>query len=826
MTGKNKGTAKLTINLKLNKEIAGSNKYKFKLKVRVKKKKPVSTAKPTNEPVTTSEPVPTPTPIIHASKISLSQSVSCVTGSVVVLSAQLAPNNSNDTVTWRSKNADIATVWGVENNDISKYADENGNVYDTNKAAAAIGSSVSMAVNGVAYAIVYGVSVGVTDIIASTNGITTTCSVTVDEKKVIPKLLDVNQKSADTVELVFDGDTGMATTPITKDQITVNRLNDSGVAEYTMKTNNIKTSNDGTVISLQISGNFQDKKKYQFVYENSIIEKVMSCGPVKGIALSTAMAEVNIATPVNYVLLDDQGIDVTAAHKLDSECHLTGEGDGILDNTRPSKTIILFDNVGDKADVTVSWQDPDNSGAKPVEATGTITCVEATTRKGTPRFKTGLLDGYKDWGDIENEYVTKFYTGIDDTVIQAKVDTTHDFWFCAVGDDNHVIKYDDYTVFPSNDELALAECEGHGRFVKITLSCLKQGSLSINVKGTFNGKDAFYTVPVTISPKPTLENISISSAADIMTNAMEKDYANELSLSLTGANNEPITLGKDYHAQWEVVHTPDGVGGFPANEEKIYLTYDKDSASLASFHALGLKAGQYTVKATVTSMLDDKQMSSQKTITVEDVYGLKFEKGDKCYQGKASIISGSVTYEFDSAQGKEFVEAGIAPDMDMEIHLNAFNKNKKFLGYVRGIDSLTIGTAACPGYPTADSTHFFKPTEETSIQHLETTVQHAGKYCKIDNDPETQTSTAYLFNLSQNGYSSTHDDTYGITPSISLKYTAHELPGTDTPNIPAVVEGKPEYDTYMAQSDATTIVRMKIYMAIINMQNGILLCLR
>ncbi|MBO4396258.1 MAG: hypothetical protein J5819_07930, partial [Eubacterium sp.] len=652
--GKKKGDTKVTFDLRLKKKVNGKKKYKLTLKVHVKNAGPAPTSQPTAKPTATA--VPTEEPLIPATGITLSGAETCATGEAVRVEAALTPENSNDEVTWSSSNTSVATIWSEDEE--TKYLDADAIVIDPAVAAAATGPSTSVAANGMTYAWVYGVSYGETTITAKTGNHIAQWKVTVAEPDNTPILLNVNQVTANKVELEFDRDTNELENPITKGQIEINELNDEKQEVQAMPVNNIKVSEDGTIITVQVAGFFIDKKNYRFKYAKTAVEKVMSCGPVIGVSVTTSMAEVNIATPIQFMLLDANGIDVTEAHKLDKECSIDSKGDGMLENNRASKSTIKFEKVGDRSDVTVSWKDPDKTDAKEIEGKATIICVGAKARTGTPRFK-GIESGTKDWGG--DEKVARFYVGEDSKVITVREDGTNSkIWFCVEGDDGNIINYDEYSIKSSNDRVMdTVSCEGHGRYAQMKITGVKAGSANIVVKAVFNGKASTYVIPVVVKKKPTIKKIELNQSNATLTNAMENAYAGSLAADVIDSEGGYM-LEKDFSIEWKVIGTPNGTRDVALFDEGINGNdpINKSHGTSITFSAGGLKKGNYTIKATATSAVDGKQVFAQKTFKVEDVYNLSWEgnPNPNCKNGKAVVTSGAIIYE---VAAPKFVEEDV-----------------------------------------------------------------------------------------------------------------------------------------------------------------------
>ena len=809
VTGKKKGSTKVITNLKLKKKVGGKKKYKLTTKVTVKAAEPAPTEAPAPTVAPTTGPAATATPVVPGQGIKMLQTTATVTtGFAVTLTAELTPSTSNDTVTWSSQNTAFATVAAAQS--------ASGVAADVAKAST--GSSAAAAVNGKAYATVYGVAEGSTIITAKVGNYTATCNVTVSKNIITAKLLDVKETKTDTVELTFDIDTRTSTTPITKDQIEISELDANKKAVNTKTVNKLTPSADGKILTAQISGHFDDQKVYSFTYNKVTIEKTMLDGKVTGGSILTASAEVNTDTPIEFILLDANGIDVTPSHVLDQEVAVESTGSGVLTATRASKASIKFENVGDKAEITITHTDKTVTPEKATTFKGTITCVKATAKVGKGRFK-DATDGLKNWGDSSTEkknQSAKFYKGTDATVINVESGSEKLIWFCA-DKDGSIIKYDSYEVTTANDMRAtVEEVTSHGRFVAINVKGQSQtGSVNLNVKATSNGVATPYVIPVNVRAAAAPKKAEIKASRTKLTNAQDIDYYSKVEVTVYDQYGNKLTAGTDYSVDWNIDKRPDLSKDNPSTAMVLSPTAmttwsttglnDKvinDSTGAVYVYAPFAKASSsYAIKATITCT-DGTKFTPAQTLQVVDAF-----KMDTTKEGNANQVTTGFAFKYEleaSASTVDISKCGTTGYANPTVRLAALD-GTNFIGYVRYDGAGTYSIGSYDGIAKS-----VEPlAAKNAIQNIDVDVNFAGKV--VDNNASkatgwtTPTDTVVLYGASGIDARTKHTaTTCGAFVTLDVADEDQFGKGVD------LVQNKADYDPVYAQADKTATVKFTV----------------
>ena len=556
LTGKKKGTSTVTVKVTLKKAVAGKKSYTLKYKATVKK----ATTTPVVEEVKTEA-------------ISLDVATATVVeGQTVTLVATKTPVNSTQDIEWSSDKPEIATV-----------------------------------VNGV----VTGVKAGEAVITAKSGDASATCTVTVTAAEVIAKLTDAKQTKANEVQLTFDVD---ATKLVNKDDIKVER------ADGTMTTpvNKITFSADGKTADIVLASALADKTDYKVSYKDSTSSFTASVGEVASIVIHTAQAEQNVKTPIEFSLMDANGVDVTAAQKVDETVRVELEGSySSAELATPSKAAVTMATKGDKATVTITY----NSNAKDaqdVKATGEIVCVDAKAVVGTKLFAQTTSTNAK-------SECAKFYNGLSDTTVTAAEGKDgKPVYFCVKDANGDVISYDEYSVESSNDDVMSASTDKTtGRYAKITVHGNTVGSATLNVKAIKNGVPSYYTIPATVTKSAEATNVTISLDRNKMSNAYDEEYFGTVTVKAVDAagNEVPST---------EYTSLEVKIGGDKDYSESKYIdSYApvKQGFDLTGtkYTAYGAKAGSYPIKAVLTKK-DGKTVERTLNVSVtalpKDAYGV------------------------------------------------------------------------------------------------------------------------------------------------------------------------------------------------------------
>lgn len=283
--------------------------------------------------------------------------------------------------------------------------------------------------------------------------------------------------------------------------------------------------------------NFTNGTAYKISCKDKTLDLTAKVGEVVRIAINTASAEQNVETPIDFTLFDAEGIDVTPAASLDTTCYVTIDGSySAASLDRASRATITMSAVGDKADVTITYNN-NNVGAQDVKATQTITCVDAKAVLGTKLFTSESDTVYIN----KESNCAKFYLNLSDTSVTVSEGGSSTVYFCAKDSKGDVISYDSYEVESSNDDVASSSMPmATGKFAMIEVNGNTIGNATLNVKATKNGKDTYYTVPVTVVKEAELASMRVSVSKPTMSDVNDPDYTGAVIAELYDKNGNRI----------------------------------------------------------------------------------------------------------------------------------------------------------------------------------------------------------------------------------------------------------------------------------------------
>lgn len=302
-----------------------------------------------------------------------------------------------------------------------------------------------------------------------------------------------------------------------------------------MAVKSVEYSADGKSAVVTLFGNFINDSVYKVSCKDTTVELAAKVGAVSRIDIHTASAEQNIETPIEFALVDADGIDVTPSISLDTTCFVTVTGDYSAANTgKASKASITMNKIGATADVTVTYNS-NVTGAADVTATQTVNCVDTKATQGTKLFVNDNKVNSK-------SNCAKFYLGLSSSEVSVEVGGyTNDVYFCAKDSKGDVISYDNYEVESSNDDVASATTTvSTGKYAKLTVNGNTVGSTQLNIKATKNGKDMYYTIPVKVTSKAEAASMTVSIDRPTMSDVDDPDYAGTIKATLLDKNGDPV----------------------------------------------------------------------------------------------------------------------------------------------------------------------------------------------------------------------------------------------------------------------------------------------
>ena len=409
-------------------------------------------------------------------------------GATTTLKTATAPKNA--TVTFKSSDDTIATV------------DEKG--------------------------VVTGVKAGKVTITATAGKASKDIEITVTDT--VAKLATIKQTASNAFIATFTADASK----VTKDDVKVAATD--GSSELAVKS--VELSADKLSANVTVYNSFADGKEYTVTCNDSAQAFTASVGEVTNVTVKTTEAQLNVKTPISFVLTDANGIDVTPAVDLKAKCNITVEGNySTAEIGDASEAYITMTNEGDAAKVTVSY----DNGAKdftPVAGSGEIKCVKAEAIKADALFTTS-----KDTNDKSK--CAKFYLGLSDKSVAVEEDgSAKDVYFCAKDETGKVVSYDKYEVQSSNEDCVTATVStDNGKYAVLSVSGNTVGSASLTVTTSKNGAVKTFVIPVTVTKKDVAVKMTVDVSRRTMSNAVDYEYNAKVSAQLYDAAGNPINDG-------------------------------------------------------------------------------------------------------------------------------------------------------------------------------------------------------------------------------------------------------------------------------------------
>lgn len=404
------------------------------------------------------------------------------------------------------------------------------------KAAKLTCTSSDEAVATVKDGVVTGVKAGKATItVTSDYGKTIKKDVTV--KDTVAQLTAVKQTASNAFTATFSAD---ASKTITKDDFKV--VATDGSQEIAVKS--LAFAADGKSADVTLFKNFTDKTAYKITCKTAESTLTAEIGDVTKVEITTASAQLNVETPVEFKLKNANGIDITPAADADAHCTVEITGDYAACSTAtPSKATITMNEVGKTADVTVTYNS-NKAGAQAVSATAKILCVEAVARDGGKIFT--VNPGTRKLKNDPDNKSAKFYLpGIASDSAKVAIDKIAQVYFCATDEKNaaKVISYDSYEVESANDAIASATVDSSyaaGKYAIIKISGNSVGSTQLNVTAKVNGKASKYTIPVTVYDPLKAATIDVTLDRTQMSNVKDDEYYGKLTAKLLDENKNEV----------------------------------------------------------------------------------------------------------------------------------------------------------------------------------------------------------------------------------------------------------------------------------------------
>ncbi len=494
-----------------------------------------------------------------------------------------------------------------------------------------------------------------------------TAKTTVTVKAVVAELSAVKQTASNAFTATFTAD---ASKTFTKEDIKVSSVD--GAAEFAVKT--VEYSADGLTAKVTLFNNFTNATAYKVTCGEKNFEFTAQVGEVSRVVINTASAEKNVETSIDFTLFDAAGIDVTPSVALDTTCYVTINGSySAASIDKPSKATITMDTVGDKADVTVTYNS-NVAGAQDISATQTITCTDPKAVQGTKLF-------YQTDSENAKSQCAKFYLGLSSDTVTVTEGNNGTVYFCARDAKDGVISYDEYNVESSNDAIASASMtENSGKFAEISVSGNTIGNATLNVRATKNGKDTFYTIPVTVIKEAELASMTVTADKTTMSNVKDSEYAGTLTINLLDQKGQKMS---SCNVECELVETSLA----PKLDVDSFAVNVAPGVYKATYRAVDAAEGRFTIKVTAADNRTGKTIERRVGINVKDINTIA--------QNAAAKREGlKLTYQIELDNKTVDLNPSDTWDDSVTAKLYA-TYNGMFAGYVRSTSgsSISIGDA-------------------------------------------------------------------------------------------------------------------------------------
>lgn len=494
----------------------------------------------------------------------------------------------------------------------------------------------------------------------------------------VAKLSTVTQKASNAFDVTFTADASKAAN---KDNVKVAAA-DATASEMSVKS--VEFSKDGLTAHVTLFNNLKDGVAYNVTYDSVTVPFTAKVGEVATVAIKTASAEKDVATKIEFTLLDANGIDVTPSVSVDTTCLVTANGTFTgSDFVKASKATITMGKVGDTADVTVTYNS-NKTGAQDVVATQKITCVANTATVGGAVF-------YQTASDVNtNSTCGRFYNNKKSTIATAKLNGTSDpVYFCATDNNGDAINYDSYTVESANESIALATTDAAkcGKYAQISLTGISAGKTQINITAEKNGVATYYTIPVEAKKAGVATSMKVSVKYSTMSDVNDTEYVNVIEAQLYDKDGNKVDGTYNYNLITK-----------PATGDPI---------------ALGTST---TNKVTATAIKANPQTYTIQVDGADNVDGTKFTKNVSFTVKKLDTskpLSLSYQVEISDNFKSKISPYTVASNAAVTTKLYA-TSNGLFAGYVRS-------TSATPAY-VADGN--VKATTATAISDLSVAVKY------------------------------------------------------------------------------------------------------
>ena len=382
----------------------------------------------------------------------------------------------------------------------------------------------------------------------------------------------VKQTAANKIELTYSGD--MRQLREVGDFTVKNTVGSSVVVK------SMAFSEEGKKVTLTLHSYLKDGTTYTVSDEDDELSFVASVGTPVELKILTQKATVGKETPLECVLYDQKGIDVTEVYAGTIEYKAEVMNGYVKDGNK-----LYMTEVGKTATVTASYVNQANGNLK-LESTAVVMCVAAEISNET------------------NFTLTKTTTAPDYTASSYKdnrkvsIGSKYYAHFRALDTDKSEIAYTSVKYESSDPDTMIITASGQ-------VTPIKSGTVKVIVTAVYAGEEYVYSYDVTIAEAPYLKTVRLSTDSVKISNVYNTEYCRYIAVTAFDQYGENYPLASETAA-------------FTDNNtyKQNLVTYDTASDRII-VKASAAVPGTYSYTLTVTA--DGKKASAAFNVVVATV---------------------------------------------------------------------------------------------------------------------------------------------------------------------------------------------------------------
>ena len=376
---------------------------------------------------------------------------------------------------------------------------------------------------------------------------------------VVTSMTGVAQTAANKIVAVYSGN---AKNLVKKENFTIRN---SAGAKIEVK--DAEFSSDGTQVTLTTYDLLKDRMSYTITDGQASNVFTASVGRPVMLRVLTTEVTVGKETPIEYVLSDENGVDVQAAYP--GEYTYTEK---ITNGYRTKDNKIYMTSVGDTGTVTIEYKSSTDPTLM-LTGTGTFVCVAANT-SGETNLTLTATEAVPNYGAFDYKDNRNVASG-----------SNYYVHFRALDTDGTEIKYDSVK-FESSDPDTLVVNQGKNNVAQAT--AIKTGKANIIVTASYAKMDYTYVYEITVSEPAYLAQLTAGQSQIVMSNVGVYGYKGYINIDGKDQYGQDIALTNETA---EIVENSTYKAGM--------ATYDATTDRLV-IDAAGRTAGTYNYTLTLT----------------------------------------------------------------------------------------------------------------------------------------------------------------------------------------------------------------------------------